>query len=714
MGIKISDIWNQKNSDSYENKPPQQMLLKAKGDQLHVFMLIMVFIFSLLFTIANLIFDSPKEAIITLVPAPVIVLFYFFLFKKNKTILSKIFAVILIMIMLSVLSLINGPQTGILAFFIPVIAGALITLQGNEFKYALYLTLFSFCLLIFLLSTNYNFGLRLEMSESKLTAERIQNFIGAAFATVFEVGFLIIVSNKLQSNLLTTTNLLEEKNTELSKQLELNSQKRKLISEQLEQIRKADIELQKLSLIATQTKNGVIITDACGQIEWVNHAFEEITGWHLQEIIGKRPKDFLIRNDNSDQASILISEKLKNKEFVQAFITNYTKAGVLYYNQIEINPIFDATGKHTNFISIQRDITTEIKAKREIERLNERYELVVNKVTNDIIWELEFSNDSTKKAIDILSASGRKFNDKENKFIWSIEQVHNEDRDKLLKKIDDCLEKNNYNWEYEYRYLNSDGTVRILLDRGYIVYNHEPQPNRMIGAVADVTEKRKLEEALTEQKLQQQKLIAQIAIQSQEKEKNNVATELHENINQILAVAKMQLDFSVHDITNTDLSIKKSYENIEKALQEIRKLSHSLATPSLKEYNLIEAINDLINDAASESNVKLKFKNNLKKGIKIPDEINVNIYRLAQEQLNNVFQHAKASTVKIQISSDEKGIYLLIEDDGIGFSMDETKFGLGLKNIEGRVKLYSGKLTVKTEAGKGCKLEIFLPVNQDV
>jgi two-component system sensor histidine kinase UhpB len=451
-----------------------------------------------------------------------------------------------------------------------------------------------------------------------------------------------------------------------------------------------------------------------GQIEWVNHAFEEITGWHLQEIIGKRPKDFLIRNDSSDQVSILISEKLKNKEFVQAIITNYTKAGVLYYNQIEINPIFDASGKHTNFISIQRDITTEIKAKREIEQLNERYELVVNKVTNDIIWELEFSSDSTKKAIDILSASGRQFNDKENKFIWTIEQIHDEDRDKLLKKIDDCLEQKNYIWEHEYRYLNSDGTVRIILDRGYIVYNQEPQHNRMIGAIADVTEKRKLEEALVEQKLQQQKLIAQIAIQSQEKEKNNVATELHENINQILAVAKMQLDSSAHDITNNDLSIKKSYENIEKALQEIRKLSHSLATPSLEEYNLIEAINDLINDAASESNVKLKFKNNLKKGIKIPDEINVNIYRLAQEQLNNVFQHAKASTVKIQISSDEKGIYLLIEDDGIGFSMDETKFGLGLKNIEGRVKLYSGKLTVKTEAGKGCKLEIFLPVNQNV
>ena len=81
-------------------------------------------------------------------------------------------------------------------------------------------------------------------------------------------------------------------------------------------------------------------------------------------------------------------------------------------------------------------------------------------------------------------------------------------------------------------------------------------------------------------------------------------------------------------------------------------------------------------------------------------------------KLNNVFQHAKATIVNIQISSDEKGIYLSIEDDGIGFSLDETKFGLGLKNIESRVKSYSGTLHVQTEAGKGCKFEVFIPVKQ--
>jgi PAS domain S-box-containing protein len=480
MGIKFNNLWNQTDFDLYGNKPPQQILLKEKGDQLHVLMLIMVFIFSILFTIANLLSKSPVEAILTFVPAPVIVLFYFFLFKKNKTVLSKIAAVILIILMLSILSLIGGPKTGILSFFIPVIVGALITLQGKEFKYALYLTFFSFFILLFLLYTDFNIGIKLEISESKLVTERIQNYIGSSFATAFEVGYLIIVTNKLQSNLLATTQLLEDKNEELSTLLASNSQKTIQISDQLEQIRKTEMELQKLSLIATQTKNGVIITDAMGRIEWVNHAFEEITGWQLAEIIGKRPKDFLLRDIGADKTSDMISQKLKNKEFVHAIISNYTKEGNHYYNQIEINPIFDASGKHTNFISIQRDITKEIKAKKVIEQLNERYELVVNKVTNDMIWELELETNKIINAIQLLSADGRKFNVKENGIPWTLKFVHHEDRDVLLNKINYALENKVDNWECEYRYMNDNGIKGIYLDRGYIIYNEDALPCRII------------------------------------------------------------------------------------------------------------------------------------------------------------------------------------------------------------------------------------------
>lgn len=415
--------------------------------------------------------------------------------------------------MLVFLSLLNSKETGVLTFFIPVVVGAMITFQGNELKYGIILTVFSFAVFIFLLITDFHIGSRIKYSEAKLFTEQIQNYVGSAFATVFSVGFLLFVSNKLQSNLLAARNQVEEKNKSLSDLLESNFKKTKQISEQLEQIRQTDIELKKLSLIATKTKNAVIITNSLGKIEWVNRAFEEITGWKLDEVTGKKPKDFLLRTDNQDEVSAYISDKLKQKLFVKATLSNYTKEGILYYNEIEISPIFDETGAHTNFISIQRDITTELKAKKEIEQLNERYALVVKKVTQDMIWEFEFKLGFEENAADILKASGRKFNEKENDINWNLNCLDDNNKIALIEKINFSLLNKIDKWEYEYTYQN-ENERKIFLERGYTIFDDDFRPIRMLGAISDVTQQRKLEESLVEQKLQQQKLIAQIAIQA--------------------------------------------------------------------------------------------------------------------------------------------------------------------------------------------------------
>ena len=615
-----------------------------------------------------------------------------------------------VILVICILFFISGPGTGILAFFIPVVVGAHVTMQGNEKKYAFYLSGFSLCVIIFLLATEIRIGNNSPLGDAQITVELLQNFIGSAFATLFEVVFLLKVSNKLQNKLYFTANLLKENNKELSLLLKSNTEQNKQISQQLEQIRKADVELQKLSLIATQTKNVVIISDALGRIEWVNMAFNQVTGWTLEEIIGKKPKDFLTRKVEGEEISKSISEKLSKKEFVKETIINYAKDGTPYYNQIEITPIFDEAGNHTNFISLQRDITTEINYQKALEQLNERYELVVNKVTNDLIWEWDFNDNNPHQKENLSSIFGHTFNDKNKQIDWSENCIHSEDRKQLLNKIENCLSEKIDTWEHEYRYLDTDGTSKIYLDRGYIIFDETELPIRMIGAISDVTEKRKLEKELNDQKIQQQKLIAQIAIQSQEKEKNEVATELHENINQILAVAKMNLDFFNRDLPDADKYIKKSHDNIERALQEIRKLSHSLATPSLNNYDPIEAIKELINDYASKGDFKVEFLNTLNTSIQLSDEIKLTIYRIAQEQLNNVFKHAKATDLIIKIYSDNEGVSFSIIDNGIGFTNNLKSIGMGLKNIENRVKLHSGKMTLDTDIGKGCRLDIFLPL----
>ena len=91
------------------------------------------------------------------------------------------------------------------------------------------------------------------------------------------------------------------------------------------------------------------------------------------------------------------------------------------------------------------------------------------------------------------------------------------------------------------------------------------------------------------------------------------------------------------------------------------------------------------------------------------DEIKLTIYRVAQEQLNNVFKHAKASKLFIKIHSNDDGVFFTIKDNGVGFENNLKNIGMGLKNIENRVKLHSGKMNLNTDIGNGCQLDIFLP-----
>jgi PAS domain S-box-containing protein len=147
-----------------------------------------------------------------------------------------------------------------------------------------------------------------------------------------------------------------------------NFQRGLTIRRQLEKINASSKELLKLSLIATKTKSGVIITDNKGHIEWVNESFTKTTGYALEEVLGKKPKDFLQRTTDPEYEEVrkTLSESLAKRERVEVTIINYNKWGEPYYNQLEITPVFDENGTHINFIALQKDITTEKKFQEEI------------------------------------------------------------------------------------------------------------------------------------------------------------------------------------------------------------------------------------------------------------------------------------------------------------------------------------------------------------
>jgi PAS domain S-box-containing protein len=118
-------------------------------------------------------------------------------------------------------------------------------------------------------------------------------------------------------------------------------------------------EIEKLSLVASATNNGVMITDKDGHIEWINKSIEKLTGYTLNEVIGKKPS--FLQGKESDKSTIeRISKNLKEQQFVSEEIINYTKTGNKFWLKLDIAPVFNSQGLLTNFIAIQTDIT-EIK-----------------------------------------------------------------------------------------------------------------------------------------------------------------------------------------------------------------------------------------------------------------------------------------------------------------------------------------------------------------
>ncbi|MGE9297172.1 MAG: PAS domain S-box protein [Puniceicoccales bacterium] len=123
--------------------------------------------------------------------------------------------------------------------------------------------------------------------------------------------------------------------------------------------KKAEEEIRRLSLVASKTINGVVITDPGGRTVWVNEAFEKITGYALSELKGRKPGDVLQGPMTNNETVAMIGEKLKQGEPLTAELLNYHKNGDTYWLRLDINPLFDSNGNLASFVGIETDITKQ-------------------------------------------------------------------------------------------------------------------------------------------------------------------------------------------------------------------------------------------------------------------------------------------------------------------------------------------------------------------
>ncbi len=250
----------------------------------------------------------------------------------------------------------------------------------------------------------------------------------------------------------------------------------------------------------------------------------------------------------------------------------------------------------------------------------------------------------------------------------------------------------------------------IFADIAWHNINYRDQPAILVLA-NDVTERIQLEEELNEQRLSRQKQITEAVILAQEKERTEIGKELHDNVNQILGASNLYINTAMTDDEMRQELLERSTELVSSAINEIRKISKSLITPGLREIGLIESIEDIIDDmkmAKYDMLIELDLQNIAED--QIEDRRKLTLFRIVQEQLNNIVKHARATRVLIRLSVESAFIVLTIADNGVGFDVGRHRKGVGITNIISRTELFNGRVDIQSAPGEGCTLSVSVPM----
>jgi PAS domain S-box-containing protein len=236
------------------------------------------------------------------------------------------------------------------------------------------------------------------------------------------------------------------------------------------------------------------------------------------------------------------------------------------------------------------------------------------------------------------------------------------------------------------------------------IYDRDGKYEGALAMVSDITEKIKLQRELSQQQERRQKELSKAEINAQEKERTKIGEELHDNINQLLVTSKLFLGHALQTgqyKTNT----VRSMECINQAVEEIRQLSKGLVGPSrAASIGLVASVTDLVIELTALKNIRINFDHDSFQEEKTDEGLKLIIYRIIQEQLNNIFKHAESSEVTIQLVHRDARLELWIKDNGKGFDTTKKRKGIGLANIAGRVVAYNGKVDIFSSPGNGCSL----------
>ncbi len=350
-------------------------------------------------------------------------------------------------------------------------------------------------------------GERIEPGQAVLlfvAATILCGFLVALFSVETAAGMSEGREEAEQARLLLTARLQEQA-----------AQLQETVSQRTHELREANASLRAaaesnalLALVAQNTTNGVVITDADGRVEWVNAAFTRITGFELAELKGRKP-GHLLQGPETDPATVdQLRQAERRGEPCHVEVLNYTKSGRAFWHVVDIQPVRERSGRLVNFVANVTDITAERADKVRLVHLTERLKLAA-RAADLGVWEWDAIEQRAiwdARALEMYGLKADEFTGRPEE--W-INRVHPDDRARADAAVQSVVRGVN-SFQQEFRIIRAtDGSVRYISSSAIAERDDQGRLHRIIGTDRDITVERE-----TTQELQKLNDRLQLALRS--------------------------------------------------------------------------------------------------------------------------------------------------------------------------------------------------------
>jgi PAS domain S-box-containing protein len=308
-----------------------------------------------------------------------------------------------------------------------------------------------------------------------------------------------------------------------------------------------------------------------------------------------------------------------------------------------------------------------------------------------------------------------------NGFGW-LDYVHPEDHQKAMGDWMRCVESG-ANYEAEYRLRSGDGSYRWFRARALPIRD-DGTIVKWYGTCSDIHDSKLLEQSIRDNALELEKMVdrrtdelRRLSIRlmtMQDQERRRLARDLHDGLGQELALAKMVLDRMTLD---KSVQLPEEWEQasniIDRAIQQVRTMSHLLHPPLLDEVGLLSALAWYVEGLTKRSGIETTLDVQPREFPRLAAEVETAVFRIVQEALTNVFRHSEASKVWIKLSQGEGTIVVAVRDDGKGIGkkvseLQPDSVGVGIGGMKQRAKEFGAELRL-TNAHPGTLVELIIP-----